>query len=73
MRLTAGDVVRFKITIELETVEAICHADARAAAQAVGNAIEALRCERPGLEDLQLVEVRRVEIERVVEQGAGTF
>jgi len=67
----------YRIVIELEPVGAFHHAHARAAAQRVSDAIEAIT-DADG--DLQLVEVVSVRVEKVVEpppppyrgRGAGS-
>ena len=65
-------VPRFKITLELRTVEALSHGDARRAAQRVGDAIEQLECEKPGWEGAELVQVTRMTIEHVPRGRSGT-
>ncbi len=63
-----GTPPRYRIVLELEPVEAHRHDEARAAADQVAAAIEQLACTNPDLEDMQLVEVKRLVVERIPEE-----
>lgn len=60
-----GKVPKYEITFSLEPYLARRHAEARTAAERVVHAIEQLVSDVPEFEDMQLVEVRSMAVNRV--------